>query len=289
LSQNQQLYDFQLQRLGRTGRKREGYVHVLLSAGREEYNLDKAKATYKDVQKVITRGDQLELYEDVERLLPDHVKPECLEKVMDIEEYVRDDVKRKVSGTRSPEKGKKRKRDDDIGRNIPAGASKGFVSVAELMKPPRPKKAKISAKEFRSAGLDDDTDIDLESGLILARPPRRTTSTPANITKAPKVKPLRKAATICSKTPKKKTPKSPVRPEPTFSQKGVDDSDDMDIEQHRGPSRPGATPLLTPRHTRAASPKYCPPTPDILELTSSDDDRPYSSSHLIDSYRLAGK
>ena len=32
-------------------------------------------------------GDQLELYTDVEHLLPDHIKPECLEMVMEIQEY----------------------------------------------------------------------------------------------------------------------------------------------------------------------------------------------------------
>ncbi|KIY45345.1 P-loop containing nucleoside triphosphate hydrolase protein, partial [Fistulina hepatica ATCC 64428] len=80
-----------LQRLGRTGRKRAGLVHVLLAEGREEQNLDKAKATYKEVQKSIVRGEQLELYGDVERLLPDNIKPQCLEKVMDIQPYVRED------------------------------------------------------------------------------------------------------------------------------------------------------------------------------------------------------
>ncbi|KAI5898666.1 P-loop containing nucleoside triphosphate hydrolase protein, partial [Schizophyllum commune H4-8] len=65
-----------LQRLGRTGRKRAGVVHVLLAEGREELNLEKAKEAYKHVQQSITRGESLELYADVDRMLPDHIKPE---------------------------------------------------------------------------------------------------------------------------------------------------------------------------------------------------------------------
>ncbi|KAL1739408.1 P-loop containing nucleoside triphosphate hydrolase protein [Schizophyllum fasciatum] len=76
-----------LQRLGRTGRKRAGVVHVLLAEGREELNLEKAKDAYKQVQQSIVRGEALELYADVDRMLPDHIKPECLEQIMEIEEY----------------------------------------------------------------------------------------------------------------------------------------------------------------------------------------------------------
>jgi ATP-dependent DNA helicase MPH1 len=80
----------QLQRVGRTGRKRKGNIHVLLAQGREEKNWDRAKEAHNQVQKAIVHGDQLELYGDVDRLLPDHIKPECLEMVVEIEEYASD-------------------------------------------------------------------------------------------------------------------------------------------------------------------------------------------------------
>ncbi|KAL1671341.1 P-loop containing nucleoside triphosphate hydrolase protein, partial [Schizophyllum commune] len=80
-----------LQRLGRTGRKRAGVVHVLLAEGREELNFEKAKDAYRHVQQTITRGESLELYADVVRMLPDHIKPECVEKLMEIQEYVREE------------------------------------------------------------------------------------------------------------------------------------------------------------------------------------------------------
>jgi ATP-dependent DNA helicase MPH1 len=263
--------NLQLQRVGRTGRKREGFVHVLLSEGREESNLDKAKATYKDVQFTIARGNQLELYSDVERLLPDHMKPECLEKVMEIEEYVREEGKPKPSSGKRAAEPKKRKRNDDMGRNIPEGASTGFVSAANLVVKGA-KKVKISEKNFEVAGLDDDVDLDLEAGTILA-PPRRTVSTSAATAKTPKAKPLRRAATTATKEPKKKAPKKTARPVPALSQQEADDSDNKELEKVVSPVR---------RKKVKVSPKNCPPSPElsvadaVIEL-SSDDGHNFSS------------
>ncbi|KXN84777.1 ATP-dependent DNA helicase mfh1 [Leucoagaricus sp. SymC.cos] len=121
-----------LQRLGRTGRKRAGYVHLLLAEHREEFNLDKARASYKEVQKSIWRGEDLEFYSDVKRLIPDHVKPTCLERVMEIRPYVREE---RGKGKRSPAKTDtttKHKRIDDMMRNIPSGACTGFVNASKL-------------------------------------------------------------------------------------------------------------------------------------------------------------
>jgi ATP-dependent DNA helicase MPH1 len=85
---------------------------VLLAEGREEKNWDMAQETYSQVQRSIARGDQLELYTDVERLLPDYIKPECLEMVMKIQEYDPSATKRshKTAG-KGPSK--KRKWNDD--------------------------------------------------------------------------------------------------------------------------------------------------------------------------------
>ncbi|XP_006454793.1 hypothetical protein AGABI2DRAFT_190027, partial [Agaricus bisporus var. bisporus H97] len=81
-----------LQRFGRTGRERAGFVHVLLAEEREEFNLEKARLTYKEVQRAISRGDNLEFYSDVKRLLPDHIKPLPLERIMEIKPYVREET-----------------------------------------------------------------------------------------------------------------------------------------------------------------------------------------------------
>ena len=64
----------------------------MLAQSREEKNWERAKEKYQDVQDYIVKADQLELYGDVERLLPGHIKPECVERVMEIEEYVREGI-----------------------------------------------------------------------------------------------------------------------------------------------------------------------------------------------------
>jgi len=57
--------------------------------------------TYKDVQQSIVRGTDLELYGDVERLLPDDVQPQCVEMTMEIIPYEREEPKRGPSDPNS--------------------------------------------------------------------------------------------------------------------------------------------------------------------------------------------
>ena len=199
----------QLQRIGRTGRKREGRVHVLLAQGREEANWDKAQDTYQRVQHVIVSGDQLELFGDVDRLVPDDVNPVCKEQVMEIEEYVRD--KPKARGSRaadSPMKtsaGKKRKRNADPGRNIPEGAKREFVPVSELIQRMVKKRQKddLELGDCDSLKSDDD-DRDLEENLSGLK---RTTSDagPVTATSKAKKKPLKRSKTTADGEQKKRT------------------------------------------------------------------------------------
>jgi hypothetical protein len=61
---------------------------------REENNWAKAQDTYKVVQQTIVRGTDLELFGDVERLLPENVQPQCIEMVMEIIPYEREERRR---------------------------------------------------------------------------------------------------------------------------------------------------------------------------------------------------
>ena len=220
----------QIQRFGRTGRKRDGTIHALLSEEREELNIEKAEATYREVQRQISRGDMYELYGDVERLIPEHLKPECIEKVVEIQEYVRSKASPRKKAAAAL--GIKRKRNDDVMRNIPEGASTGFVSVRDLIvkNAPKTKKVKIS-KNFDADGKDDETDEDIESGRILV-PPRRAQSAgtgPSTALTKERGK-LRKSSTTRPKASNPR-PKKKAAP-PTLSQfakQGKDDPDDMDI------------------------------------------------------------
>ena len=243
----------QLQRVGRTGRKREGHVHVLLAEGREEANWNKAREAYSDVQRSIVRGEQLEFYDDVERLLPDHIKPQCLEMVMEIEEYDRSAAEKPRERV-IQEPSKKRKRNDDR-RDIPPGACTSFVSVAELLAKQKVKKRKKTARFDEHAGLDDDTDEEIEAGLFA---PRRAASASAASVKPPKSK-LKRAKTTAGDGKKRKLSTSNQAKAADgagmtlsqFSRQGVEDLDDIEIERGLqntslpSPNKPPPSPMRT--------------------------------------------
>ena len=116
------------------------------------------------MQKTIYRSHDLEFYGDVERLLPNHIKPVPLERKMEIKPYIREERGR---GKCSPKRatGAKRKRNDDMMRNIPSGASAGFVSVAELIMKGSKKRKVLDNKTLEEEGEDDELDRELEAGL----------------------------------------------------------------------------------------------------------------------------
>ncbi|KAI0067885.1 P-loop containing nucleoside triphosphate hydrolase protein [Artomyces pyxidatus] len=296
-----------LQRVGRTGRKREGYVHVLLAEGREELNWNKAQEAYADVQQSIVRGEQLEFYADVERLLPDSIKPDCVEMMMEIEEYDRlGTEKRRAS---SPSKGvKKRKRNDEVGRNIPAGASTGFVSVAELILKQGSKKRKKSDLRFdEDAGVDDETDEEIEAGPLALRRTASTSATTSSKAKKGKAKAKAKRASSMVEGGKKKATSTRKKKadadskrlnEMTFSQlvrKGEEDSDDMEIERglvvprpHTHKSLSPSTPSRShspsvPRQINPTLPLSSPEVPlaleqSVIDICSDSDSRSTSPS-----------
>lgn len=251
-----------MQRIGRTGRKRDGYVHVLLSEEREERNWEKADDSYKDVQRFIVQAEHLELYEDVERLIPDHIKPECIEMEMEIEEYVREDLRAKKDSLLSVPKGKKRGRNEDAMRNIPDGASTGFVIAKYLLPKGRKKKKSPAPVDFEHAAESDNEDKEIEAGIL---GPRRTVSLSAAA--RPKAKKMRRTTTIATEgasSSKKTTKKSRKKKLPALEdltpsdldRLGQDDSDDEAIElgvnaatlpKAKGYKRKQASPPMPPR------------------------------------------
>lgn len=154
--------------MGRTGRKRDGKVVVLLAEVREEKNWDKAKESYRDVQKAIIDGSSIELFDDAARMIPEGIQPKCIEKKLTIEPYDRE-VHGDLTGKRlrtkdeSSASTKKRKRTTDIGRNVPEGAMLGFVSAASLTVRKKSSKKKVSSP--RPGGLDSDDEA-IEAGVF---------------------------------------------------------------------------------------------------------------------------
>ena len=166
-----------LQRIGRTGRQREGHVHILLSEDREECNWDKANNSYRDVQRFIIEAKKLELYVDVERLIPGDIKPECIDQMMVIEEYVREDP---ALHKRGGPKSAKQAGNIDVMQNIHADASPTFVGVNldDLSQKGISKKRKKTAnKEFDDS--DDEEMHTSSSPQIQAKKKMRRTVTTA--------------------------------------------------------------------------------------------------------------
>ncbi|KAJ3351613.1 hypothetical protein HDU83_008768 [Entophlyctis luteolus] len=96
-----------LQRMGRTGRKREGRVVLLLSEGKEEDSHRRSQTQYKTVQKAIIEGQgtKLKMFSGRDKqLLPPGIRPVCVKENLEIPEY---DIKKKsVGGKLKNSKGK---------------------------------------------------------------------------------------------------------------------------------------------------------------------------------------
>ncbi|GAA6049945.1 hypothetical protein JCM3770_007062 [Rhodotorula araucariae] len=123
-----------LQRVGRTGRARDGHIVVLMAEGREEKNWDRANDAYNDVQNALTSNKIFDLYVDGERLLPDDVKPKCEQ--VEIKALPLELDKLTMTGRSAAERKalaeKKPKRKVDIGANAPDDAFLGFRTAGQL-------------------------------------------------------------------------------------------------------------------------------------------------------------
>lgn len=158
-----------LQRIGRTGRKRDGYVEVLLSEGREEKNWQTAIQQYEDVQQSIVKGRDLELYADVERLLPDDARPKCVETVMEIIPYEREEKTRTTSGTKSKQAHTRQK-------TLPEYRKRGRPAKEEEDGSPKKKKKFIQS--------DSDEEIKFPRRSVSAPKPNSKNAKPSTFTSA---------------------------------------------------------------------------------------------------------
>ncbi|GAA5886278.1 hypothetical protein JCM6882_001589 [Rhodosporidiobolus microsporus] len=155
-----------LQRVGRTGRARDGHIIVLMSEGREERNWDKANDAYNEVQNALTSNKIFDLYVDGERLLPDEVKPAC-EKV-EIKAQPLDLDRMTMNGQSKAERKalaeKKPKRKVDVSANAPEDAFMGFrtagaLAVAAKAKPLPPSQILRDRKADALLTVDEETHL----------------------------------------------------------------------------------------------------------------------------------
>ena len=149
-----------LQKVGRTGRKRDGYVHTLMTNNVEDKNWTEAQLRHQDVQAYIVSGDQVALYDDIERLIPENVEPICEKRHIKIDEWQNnDDKKIDIKNFLIEGSATKRKRNTDPMRNVPKEAVSGFMNASELV--PKSKKKDTISMDVES----DSEDEAIEKGL----------------------------------------------------------------------------------------------------------------------------
>ncbi|GAA6040845.1 hypothetical protein JCM8097_007744 [Rhodosporidiobolus ruineniae] len=155
-----------LQRVGRTGRARDGHIIVLMSEGREEKNWDKANDAYQEVQNALTSNKIFDLYVDGERLLPDDVKPRCEQ--VEIKALPLDLNGMTMNGQSRLERAalaeKKPKRKVDVGLNAPQDAFMGFRTAGALAhaakaKPPPPSQVLRERKADALLTVDEEAHL----------------------------------------------------------------------------------------------------------------------------------
>lgn len=181
-------------------------------------------------------------------MLPDRINPTCLEKRMEIQPYLREESRvatSKQGSTNETKRGVKRKKALDIGKNVPPGASTGFVSAADLVKPRKRQKTLVASED------------EAEEGSL-----RRTVSTSSAAPRKAKTTLKRSAKSIpVQKSKKAKSMKPFLSPPSSIG------SDDLDMRKGvRFFSRRSADPPNLDKD-------------EVISLSSSDDDRQEPSSH----------
>jgi ATP-dependent DNA helicase MPH1 len=168
-----------LQRMGRTGRKRQGRIYLLMTP-QEERKSEQSMDQYRYLQRTITDHSRFE-YLDGDRILPKKYTPECEKKVIEIppsnlevvgtsnEEEVISQLERATTtkSTRRPNKTKTPAKPSK--RRLPDDAEEGFVPAGKLLR-------KAPAEE------DDDPLEDMDT---LRKRPRTITPKSAKAHKEP--------------------------------------------------------------------------------------------------------
>ncbi|KKY24942.1 putative atp-dependent dna helicase mph1 [Phaeomoniella chlamydospora] len=116
-----------LQRMGRTGRKRAGQIHLLLMRGKEEDSYMKAKDNYEKMQTMIADGSRFVFHDDRSpRIVPKDVQPVVDKRVIEIP------IENTQSVLPEPKKGRRQPKKPAKKFFMPDGVEEGFVKASVL-------------------------------------------------------------------------------------------------------------------------------------------------------------
>lgn len=118
-----------LQRMGRTGRKREGKVIFLQMEGKEENDANKAKDSYEAMQQLIAEGSRFNFHDEISRrILPRDVQPVVERRIVEIpsensqSDWLPEPKKKRGKPLKKPPKK----------FNMPDGVLTGFVTAGRM-------------------------------------------------------------------------------------------------------------------------------------------------------------
>ncbi|OXB74014.1 UNVERIFIED_CONTAM: hypothetical protein H355_011140 [Colinus virginianus] len=87
-----------VQRMGRTGRQRQGRVVVILAEGREERTYNQSQSNKKSIQKAISGNKMLHFYQHSPRMIPEGINPQLHRMFITAEKYEPSDSRRLSRG-----------------------------------------------------------------------------------------------------------------------------------------------------------------------------------------------
>lgn len=113
-----------LQRMGRTGRKREGKIVLFQMRGKEENDADKAKDSYEKVQEMIADGGRFTFHDDKSRrILPKDVHPIVDKRIIEIP------IENTQAELPVPRRGREKVKRPEKKFHMPDGVTTGFITA----------------------------------------------------------------------------------------------------------------------------------------------------------------
>jgi superfamily II DNA/RNA helicase len=138
-----------IQRMGRTGRKREGRIIILLTEGREEQTYKTSLAKKKNIYKIIANSNKnFKFYENNPLMIPKGLKPTCHKLYINVPQENEEESKK----TKKKAKTKANNNDDN-------GTESLYEESSDKKKKKKTSASKIEIKKQKTK-KSNDNDVD---------------------------------------------------------------------------------------------------------------------------------
>ena len=163
-----------IQRMGRTGRKREGRIIILLTEGREELLYKMSLSMKKNIYKIILNGQKnFKFYQNNPLMIPKGFKPKCMQMFIQVPTDNLSDQKKKTVKEKEPKKAKT--------TPPPKKSTKSKASTKS-----KTKKTSDDPMEFSQLLPDLDLNLDLNAAMHSIEVAQKNNENEASKKSAPK-------------------------------------------------------------------------------------------------------